>query len=172
MLEWIWRRCKWCQLGILINFLKCQFSTINMHFLLHLSKTIYSFQCPNVVLIFFLLKRFLSFPHFQLLYLTGLLVCLHPVFIWHFLVYWGLPQQRGVFQAKKIPQRKKINPAAGKKRNCCRRSCKQSEKYLGIIGKWSTQKEREIGLPKEPLAPIPQMRCLWQGSHLPPLNGQ
>lgn len=77
---------------------------------------------------------------------------------------------KGVFQAKKFPP-KKISSATVKKWNRHRRSCKQSETYLGITGEWSTQEERETGLPKEAPAPLPQKICLWQGSIYPHSTG-
>lgn len=74
------------------------------------------------------------------------------MFIWHFLVHWGPVQQRGGFQMKKIPQRKKkINPATGKKGICCRTSCKWSEKYLGIIGSSPLRRRKKLDCPRNPL---------------------
>lgn len=157
ILEWIWRRCKGCQLGILINL-----KVLVFH---HISGTICSFQLPNF---FFFLRDLLASLIFN---------CSHwPSSLSSSSVYLTFPSllrttsTKGVFQAKKFPP-KKISSATVKKRNCHRRSCKQSETYLGITGEWSTQEERETGLPKEAPAPLPQKMSL-EGVHLPSLNRQ
>lgn len=156
ILEWIWRRCKGCQLGILINL-----KVLVFH---HISGTICSFQLPN----FFFLRDLLASLIFN---------CSHwPSSLSSSSVYLTFPSllrttsTKGVFQAKKFPP-KKVSSATVKKRNCHRRSCKQSETYLGITGEWSTQEERETGLPKEAPAPLPQKICLWQGSTYPHSTG-
>ena len=129
ILEWIWRWCKECQLGILI--------TLKVSVFHHISGTICSFQLPNVFSFF--LRDLLASPIFN---------CSHwPSSLSSSSVYLTFPSllrttsTKGVFQAKKFPHTKKINSATVKKWNCHRRSCKQSETYLGITGEWSTQDE-------------------------------
>ena len=134
-----------------------------MHFLLHVGKMIGSFQYPNVVSFFFL-KRFLSFLHFQWPSRLSL-----PSVYLIFPSSLTTTSRRG-FPSKKIPQRKKFNPAPGKKRICYRRSHRQSANQRSRQG--SIQQERDTALPKESLALLPPGRCFWQGSQLPPLKGQ
>ena len=101
------------------------------------------------------------------------------MFIWHFLVYWGLPQQKGFSKQKNSHTHKKINSATVKKWNCHRRSCKQSETYLGITGEWSTQEREKLDCPRNPLLPFlrryvsgrgpstpTQQAIIFQDSHL------
>lgn len=138
------------------------------HAFVYTSIKICSFQYPN----FFPLRRFTGFPHFQLLMI--LLVCFHPVFIWHFLVHGGRRQQRGVFQAKKKVSQRKKKSWYSEEEICCRKSCKQSEKYLGILGKWSPPEgERNQNAQRNPLLPLLRWHVSVRSpSHLPPLRGQ
>ena len=125
-----------------------------MHFLLHVGKMIGSFQYPKVVSFFFL-KRFLSFLHFQWPSRLSL-----PSVYLIFPSSLTTTSRRG-FPSKKIPQRKKFNPAPGKKRICYRRSHRQSANQRSRQG--SIQQERDTALPKESLALLPPGRCFLAG---------
>lgn len=133
-----------------------------MHLLLYFRKSTCSSQYPTVVL-YFPLKRLLSFPPFQ--WLTPL----YPSRLSLSSVYLIFPNSLRATSTKgfskwKTPTKEKINQPF------CRKSHRQNEKWNHR--QWSTQRENEIELPKESLASLPQMRCVWQGSQLPPLKGQ
>lgn len=81
--------------------------------------------------------------------------------------------KRGFPSKKKVSQRKKKSWYS-EEEICCRKSCKQSEKYLGILGKWSPPEgERNQNAQRNPLLPLLRWHVSVRSpSHLPPLRGQ
>lgn len=126
-----------------------------------------------VFLFFFSLKGLLRFPHFQMLTSSSLSSSS---------VYLTFPSSLRTASIKRgFPSKKKKKPTKIKKkkksillperREFAARDHISKVKKKWNYRQWSTRKEKEIGLPKESLAPCPQMRCHWQGSQLPPLKG-